>query len=371
MAYPGDSIEIATVEQYNRDVVYASQQLDSKQRNTVGQKTIKGRSDYVDVIGTTEVEEKTTRNARTPDMDVGHGRRLIVPRDYHWGASLDRSDDIRILINREAPYLRSSSAAFGRQMDRTLNAALIGVAKEGMTGETSVPLPDSQKIGLTANVAFTSDLLRWAKYLFKKNDVQDPFFYIAASPYQLYELLGDIKATSADYVTGKVLEGGNITGYMGFKFIWNSHLPFDPATNKRSCIAYTNMSAKLGWGKDMLTKVGENPERTFNKTLYQFMSLGSVRLEEVRVVEMLCYEEEEFEFVGETLSFGVEGRKLSATTPTGNLKNDGLLRELASSDKESLDAIKASPDSIVRDATGKAIGCSVTSSTKEMGGDQI
>jgi len=284
------TISKSYIEQYKKNVILLAQQKGSKQRTTVNTTDVKGRSSYVEAIGSVDVEPITTRHAATPILDTPFERRQLLLEDFAWGDMIDDVDRIRMLIDPTSTYIKAAGYAFGRKMDNVINTALLGPARAGMTGSSTVILPASQKVGNSSDISLDLATLLEIKSIFDNNDVDpDQEKYILISPTQLTTLLSETEVTSSDYVTVKALVQGQIDSYLGFKFIMTNRLELD-GDDKRHCIAYTKDALTLGIGLNPRVEMAKDPGRSFNLQIYMAMSLGAVRVEEKKVVEALIKE---------------------------------------------------------------------------------
>ena len=284
------TINKAYVEQYKKNVILLAQQKGSKFRGTVNTIDVKGRSSYIEAIGSVETQPITTRHAATPILDTPYHRRQLLLGDYAWGDMIDDVDRIRMLIDPTSTYVKAAGFSFGRRMDDIISAGLIGTARAGMTGENAVPLPSAQKLGTGSDLPMNLDYLLDIQQKFNEADVDpDEVKTLIISPKQLRDLLLETEVTNIDYTTVKALVQGQIDTFLGFKFITSNRLALD-ADEKRHCIAYCKDAFTLGIGMEPRVEMAKDPSRSFNLQLYMAMSLGGVRIEEVKVVEALCYE---------------------------------------------------------------------------------
>jgi len=286
----GSDIYKSFIEQYNNNVLLLVQQKGSKQRKSVNNIDVKGRSSYIEAIGSVDVQPITTRHAATPILDTPYSRRQLLLGDFSWGDMIDDVDRVRMLIDPTSTYVRNATYAFGREMDDIIIRGLLGTARAGMTGETNVVLPDTQKIGLSSDITMDVDTILAAKRIFDDNDVDpDEPRYIALGPQQLQDLLGNTEVQNINYNSVKALVQGQVDTFLGFKFIMTTRLK-KTVDNKRRCIAYTRDSFTLGIGREPVVKMAESTSRSFNLQLYVAMSLGGVRVQEAQVVEIQCKE---------------------------------------------------------------------------------
>ena len=135
------------------------------------------------------------------------------------------------------------------------------------------------------------------------------FIYAAQ---QADDLLGSTEVTSADFNSIKALVNGEAESFMGFNFESTELLPFlsanasynvvtgevpgdatgtVTAAQGRRCIALTSGSAVLcALGREVNGRVDERKDKHFANQVYGSLTMGSTRMEEVQVVEVICKE---------------------------------------------------------------------------------
>jgi hypothetical protein len=141
-----------------------------------------------------------------------------------------------------------------------------------------------------ALLALTLAKLIEAKEILDSNDV-DPSIprYIAVSPKQITNLLDDPEVTSADYNTVRALVKGELDTYVGFKFVTTNRLGLDGSGDRR-CFAWAMDGIKLAVGKEPTARIDERADKSYATQVYYCMSVGATRMEEAKVVEILCDE---------------------------------------------------------------------------------
>jgi hypothetical protein len=75
---------------------------------------------------------------------------------------------------------------------------------------------------------------------------------------------------------------------MGFKFVRSQR--FVKASTTRYCYAWCKSGMDLGVGADIKSRVSERADKSFAVYAYAAMSLGAVRNEDEKVVEIACTE---------------------------------------------------------------------------------
>ena len=289
------SIQITTsfVEQYSSNVTMLSQQMGSKLRGSVDVENINGKNAFFDQVGVTAAQIRTSRHGDTPQIDTPHSRRRLSLADYEWADLVDDVDKVRMLVDPTSSYAKAAAAAMNRSIDDVIITAMNASANTGVAGGTSTALPSTQKTATSdQSDGLTIAKLLSAKKILDNNDV-DPSLkrYIVCGPQQISDLLGTTSVTSADFNTVRALSTGEVNSFLGFEFIMSTRLNKDATnTTDRLVFAYTEDAIKLGIGKDIAAKISERADKSYSTQVYYCMSLGAVRMEEKKVVQIPCHE---------------------------------------------------------------------------------
>jgi len=289
------SIQITTsfVEQYSSNVSMLSQQMGSKLRGSVDVETINGKNAFFDQVGVTAAQLRTSRHGDTPQIDTPHSRRRLSLADYEWADLVDDVDKVRMLVDPTSSYAKAAAAAMSRAMDDVIITSFNASASTGVAGGSSTALPSSQKTATSdQSDGLTIAKLLSAKKIMDDNDV-DPSIkrYIVCGPQQISDLLGTTSVTSADFNTVRALSTGEVNSFLGFEFIMSTRLNKDATnTTDRLVFAYTEDAIKLGIGKDIGAKISERADKSYSTQVYYSMSLGAVRMQEEKVVQIPCHE---------------------------------------------------------------------------------
>jgi len=289
------SIQITTsfVEQYSSNVTMLSQQMGSKLRGSVDVENINGKNAFFDQVGVTAAQIRTSRHGDTPQIDTPHSRRRLSLADYEWADLVDDVDKVRMLVDPTSSYAKAAAAAMNRSIDDVIITAMNASANTGVAGGTSTDLPSTQKTATSdQSDGLTIAKLLSAKKIMDNNDV-DPSLkrYIVCGPQQISDLLGTTSVTSADFNTVRALSTGEVNSFLGFEFIMSTRLNKDATnTSDRLVFAYTEDAIKLGIGKDIAAKISERADKSYSTQVYYCMSLGAVRMEEKKVVQIPCHE---------------------------------------------------------------------------------
>lgn len=298
-------------QQYASNVFHLSQQKGSRLRSAVRQESQKGKTAYYDRIGSVTAVRKSGRHSSTPQLDTPHSRRAVTLEDYEWADLVDDQDKIRMLHDPTSEYAIAAMWAMGRAMDDVIIEALGGTSLAGEAGGTSVDLATTNKLAAHTGSAL-SDLnvktLRAAKRYLDAAEV-DPSIkrYFVCGSKQIEALLGQTEVTSADYNTVKALVSGEVNTFMGFEFIQLERLTTQVSAlsgststgavgsgssliGARKCYAFASDGALLSIGEDMVGKISDRPDKSHATQVYAKMSIGGTRMEENKVVQVLCTE---------------------------------------------------------------------------------
>ena len=304
------SFEITTsfIDQFRSNLTILSQQLDSRFRKGVRVEPSQGKRKAFEFIGPTTASRRLTRHGDSPLVSTPHSRRWATLVDYEWGDLIDDQDKIRTLISPENPYARNANAAMNRAMDDEIIAAAFGTAVTGVDGATSTawgvtPYDGTNPVAadrlnddytdLTAlantGTGLSLPKLRAARTIFRAREIDESqTLFLACSAQQIENLLQTTEATSADFTTLKALVGGNISSFMGFNFIVSERLEL--TGDNRRCIAWAQDGLGLGIGMDDELKISERADKSYSTYVYRRMTIGAVRTEDEKVLEIRCQE---------------------------------------------------------------------------------
>lgn len=281
----------AFVEAFDNTFRLAAQQQQSRFEAAVTiEPGIRGTSKSFNFMGPRTAVRRTTRHGDTPINDQTHSTRYVDLLDYQDGDMIDDQDKLKMLIDPGSGYIQGMVAAMNRAKDDVIIAAMRGSARAS-TG--NVALPAGQKIAVDSTNGLTKAKLTNAVQLFRSNECDmhaGEDLYIAFGSVQLNNLLTDTTMTNSEVNTlMSMVTGGLVGGKLwGFTPVLSERLVKSSTT--RYCLAWAKSGVCLGIGENVMTRVGEDPGKEFNTRFYARQSLGAVRGEDVKVVEIACYE---------------------------------------------------------------------------------
>ena len=283
-------ITTAFVNQFSANVQMLSQQMGSLLRNAVDVETVTGEKAFFDQVGSAAAVQRTSRHADTPLIDTPHSRRMVTMSDYEYADLIDDQDKVRLLVDPTSTYSRAAAAAMGRAMDDVIISAALGTSLTGKDGGTSTAFATATNQIAAGATGLTLAKLIQAKEILDAGDV-DPSIprYIAVSPKQISNLLNSTTVTSSDFNTVKALAMGEINSFVGFNFIVTNRLGVDGSAARR-VIAFAMDGIKLAIGREPTARIDERADKSYATQIYYAMTLGATRMEEKKVVEVLCAE---------------------------------------------------------------------------------
>ena len=308
-------ITTAFVKQYSANVFHLSQQNGSVLEGAVRKEQVRGNEGYFERIGAATAVVKASRHSDTPQIDSDHSRRRVTMLDYEWADLIDDQDKIRILISPESAYAQSAAWALGRVKDDIVLDNADGLAYGGADGTTSTAHPNIQKVAsinaaASAGAALNVQALRRASKKFDQANVNKSLMkHIAYNAQQKESLLSETEVTSADFNTVRALVQGDIDTFMGFKFhhteqtnVQAGALNFTYATGAVASgsgdadtydkvVAWVQDGILLGMGMEVKGRISERSDKSYATQVYAAMSMGGVRMEEEKVVVILCKED--------------------------------------------------------------------------------
>lgn len=291
------SFEITTafVKQYSANVQLLSQQKGSRLRGAVREESQVGKDGFYDQIGATAARKRTERHGDTPLISTPHSRRRVTLVDYDWADLIDNLDKVKLLNDPTSMYAINAAYAMGRAADDAVIEAAFATAYAGEEGGTAITFPAAQQVDISGTITLAKLLL--VKEMLDAAEVdKDTPRYFMHSANVLTDLLDIEELTSSDYAVVKALVQGEIDTYLGFKFIPSERLPLDRTTvgggsGDRSCLAWAQDGLLLAVGQNPIGKIDQRADKNYSTQVYYSQAIGATRMEEKKVVEVICQED--------------------------------------------------------------------------------
>jgi len=290
-------ITSAFVNQYASNVTLLSQQKASRLRPAVRVEPVTGEVGYFDSVGAVTMVERASRHADTPFTEIPHSRRRVSLRDFEASEIIDAQDRVRTLADPQSYYVQAFAAAAGRRMDDEIIAAFFSTAAAGKNGDVAVAFPagntiphDYVETGTSTSGSLTVAKLRRAKELLDAGeagiDPDEPRF-LACSSREVTFLLRSTEVTSTDFNSVRALVQGEVDTFMGFKFIRTERLALN-ASGHRRVAAWVQSGLLLALGEEPVANIAPDPTKSFNTRVHYRASFGATRMEEAKLIEIVC-----------------------------------------------------------------------------------
>jgi len=279
----------AFVQQFADNFMHVAQQKQSRFEPCVTiEPNIVGMSKSVNRLGQRTATRRLNRHGDTPINDQPHSTRYVDLFDWEDGDMVDDQDKARMLVDPTSDYVQAMVASMNRAKDDVIVSAF-GASSRSSTG--GIALPSTQKIAANASGITKAKIIK-AKAIFRANEADEEAgeeLFMGYNAAALELLLADTTLTSADFMAVKMLQEGNLKGkWCGFTWVPSERFPI--VGGVRYLNAWAKSGVILGKGKDVTTEVGKDPGKGFNVRIYAKQSLGAVRVEEEKVVEIACTE---------------------------------------------------------------------------------
>lgn len=297
------SVNITTfyVQEYARILNELVQQKDSRLRRACTEQRYEGKAGSpVEQVGVIAMQAVTSRYQPMGRVDAPTDRRWVYPSDFDLPQLLDSFDKLRLLIDPKSKFVQNAHFAANRQIDDLIISALFGTSKTGETGQNSITLPSTQVVsvqqGASSPTGLTVAKLREALRILRANeaipDNDEPAdVYCVAGSKQLDNLLAEVQVVSSDFNGGQpVLREGRIERFLGVEFIHSERLPSgtdDQSGTSTKVGFWQKEGMHLGLWNDVTTDVAQRKDlQGLPWQAYVYMTMGSTRLEEKRVVQI-------------------------------------------------------------------------------------
>lgn len=291
-----DSITVASVQTYKANVELLLQQQDSRLRNAVTTSSIVGKSaSIVEQFGSATAQERTSRHADTPLLDLSQDKRWVFPTDIEWGSLIDNQDRLRAIVELTSPYAMAAAAAMNRKTDLIILAAIFGTNYTGENGTTSETFgtlgSGTYDVGIdTGGVASALNVAKLQKAIrilmtANKGDLGEAV-YGAISSYEHDSLLKEIQVVNKDYGNSAVLVDGRVKRFMGVDFTLTEQLTI--TSGNRLIPIWLKSGMHLGIWNDINAQISVRADKGYATQVYTSMTVGATRTQLGKQIRIQC-----------------------------------------------------------------------------------
>jgi len=285
--------------QFSTNLELRLQQMGSKLRGKVREGFHVGKqASPVQYLGPIQLKAPAGRFAPKNRTDADFVRRWVFPQDGEIDQLIDTFDELKTIVDPKSQYVTGAANAVGRAWDDCIIAAAFGTAQTGtdaggLSGETWASFSSAYVVASTFGSSSASGLsvakLIEAKRIFRHNHVdleaESPFLVIGSK--QESDLLNQVQVVSTEFNDKPVLVDGKVTRFLGFDIVVSERLTV--TSNVRQVIAGVKSGLYLGMWKDQTNRVSIRNDLSGEPyDLYTSTSYGATRLEQGRIVQVLC-----------------------------------------------------------------------------------
>lgn len=292
------SEEISTfyVQSYATNVMLLAQQKGSRLEDKVSRGAYKGKAaSPVEQIGPTAATKRTSRNEPVTFANQPHDRPWVYPVDYDWYDAIDNIDKLRMVVDPQSAYVMNAVNALNRAKDDEIIAAFFADRKTGENGGTTTTFLSANQVsvneGGTASGLNVAKLRAGKKILMGYDiDLESESIFCAITADQHDNLLNEVQVISTDFNEKPVLVEGKVTRFLGINFVHTERLALDGSSYRR-CPLWVSSGMHLGTWEEVKTSIAHREDlRGRPVQIGAQGTFGATRLEEKKVVELICAE---------------------------------------------------------------------------------
>ncbi len=294
------TIDVARIVMFSDNYKHLAQEMGSVYRPLFEDVEVVGKRRKENFIASTSASTKTGRNQGITYVDPTHTARWLATKTKYWSTLVDKEDILRVMADPRSKYLENGVIAMNNEFDSVVETAFDATVTTGEDADGSTTFPTATQQVAVGSTGLTTAKLRSALQILEQNGFvhqrpQIPL-YCVYTPAQKNNLLATTEIGSADYNIVKALVNGEIDTWMNFKFLTSTlngsgdGLGAGLSTN-RDVWCFSGDSMQVGHGRDLHVKVTEQTDLVGHPwQIYIEEDYGAMRLEETKVVQVVCNE---------------------------------------------------------------------------------
>ena len=283
-----ETVDVAFIRGYSAEIIRQYAASEDKVRDSVTVKSnVTGKSFDWERLGSSDLQTITTRHQPVIVLAPTHSVRRVTFTDKGGSLLLDRTDEVKMLIQPKNDYARNHADAFKRFINDTVIdvAVAAATAVDGADATSSVAIGAGQQIA-AGGVGLTFEKVLQSSRILNTNNVPLSGRTFLISPQALEDLLQETEVTSSDFSQLMALKSGTMTGpYMGFTWIMTTQLNISSTT--RTCLAYHKEAIGLAIPMELEVHIDRRVDLAAQPwQATAIASAGAVRLQEEGVVQV-------------------------------------------------------------------------------------
>lgn len=292
MSFSHDVLSATQV--FNKNLHFLAQQHKSKLEDAVRIESMNAASQFFDRVGEIEMLERTSRHQDTAFTPVPYSRRRVDVRNFEVSDLIDKEEDaVKMMVDPQSATSQTFLKAGNRNMDKIIIDSLLGSAV-ATDAEFSVTNVAAQTALASGSTNMRADKIKNAieQLMVDDVDLTEDKPYLVITPSQYGSLLRESEFINKDFrLTANTQLGvsnvGEILG-VDIRIVSPNLLP--KTSNDRTCILFTKGSCVVGLQNRFSIKTLEDPTKGGSLRIIAKQNFGAVRMEESRVLPILCDE---------------------------------------------------------------------------------
>lgn len=283
-----ETVDVSFPRAYSAEILRTYAARTDKVRDSVTVKTgIQGKSYDWERLGKSDFGTITTRHQPVIVLSPVHSVRRVTFVDSGGSILLDKTDEIKQLIQPKNAYAQNHADAFKRLVnDAVIDCAVASAtAVDGADATSTVSIGAGQQIA-TGSVGLTFEKVLQASRILNTNDVPQDGRTFLVSPQGVEDLLAEAEVASRDYSEMMALKNGQMTGvFMGFNWVMTTQLNISSTT--RTCLAYHKEAIGLAIPLELEVRISQRDDlAAFPWQATALCSVGATRLQEEGCVQV-------------------------------------------------------------------------------------
>lgn len=288
---------------YAQNLMFQAQQRSSVLEFAVTRGMTDGEKKRHQLIGSVDPVQITERHQATPYTPNTHDDRWSVQTKWVLNDYFDTFDKARSAVGDvSGQYIANGINGLNRKKDALILTALGGSAVTGQTGTGTQALPSAQKIAVnyhtydtssgTADVGLTVFKLQGALAILEgaHGGLEGYRIHAALPAKQKQALMTSTKVISDLYNNGKPMTTNQLAEFLGVKLhvYANSLIKTDGSSDELVYVWIEDGVAVDFPENAMETRITEDHTRNYSLQCWAAMTMGAVRLDDSKVVEIAC-----------------------------------------------------------------------------------
>jgi hypothetical protein len=288
MAYTNDQI---FVNAYNAMKHHLASQSGSKLKGLFSEEIVKGEKVFFDRVGTFNVNPITGLGQAISYQDAQVSRRMCSVLPFSNATLISDLEKMKMLVDPTNDFVTEIVNAHNRNFDDVVFNAMLGSAATGKDGSGSQAFDTANQQIAHGGVGMTLAKLLQAQKILRKADVDfdNEDIYLIYGPDAEEDILAITNFTSRDFQSEQgILNGKSLPSFRGMKLVLSNRIPEHTAGNTFRCLAVSSKAMKIAkyaepeLNIDRMANLEDQPYQIYVKS-----SVGAVRMEEVRIVDIL------------------------------------------------------------------------------------